>query len=720
MGKNLVIVESPAKAKTIERYLGVNYKVTATVGHFRDLPVNSMGINVNNNFKPIYIDKNPKVKKELIELAKDADFVYIATDPDREGEAIAWHVAHALKIDIASECRITFNEITKKAVKAAIENPRAIDMDLVNAQQARRVLDRLVGYELSPLLCNKIRKGLSAGRVQSVVTKIVMDRDAEIDAFQSEDYWLVSAIASATDEKESFKLRYLGTKKGSTIDKPKNGRILTEEEANAITSDVKGNPFTVDSVKKTKGSRKPAPPFTTSTMQQEASRRLGFSTSTTTRIAQQLYEGVDIQGHGQTALVTYIRTDSVRVSEEAIAASHELITETYGKNFVSPYKREFKNRNSSQDAHEAIRPAHFDLSPEDVKSSLRPEQYKLYKLIWERFLASQMADAVTNNVTVDASCGTRVFRAQGETIDFPGFLEAYADIASENKETEETNTDKILLPELKEGQKLNNLKTICDKKKTLPPPHYTEATLIKAMEEYGIGRPSTYSKTISTVLDRKYIDKENKALLITELGKVVTGMLNENFTDIVDVSFTAGMENQLDDVEEGNKDWVDLLSEFYPSFHQTIVEANEKIKAVKIEEEKIGEKCPECGEGDLVIKNGRNGKFIACSCFPNCSYTRNIEADVSAHCPKCGSGLLLRRTKKGRKPFYVCDKKGENAECDFISWDLPIDGKKCEQCGSYMILRRFRGKAYPRCANPECASNARKKKSDSDKGDGNE
>ena len=718
MGKNLVIVESPAKAKTIERYLGVNYKVTATVGHFRDLPVNSMGVNVNNNFKPIYIDKNVKVKKELISLAQDADFVFIATDPDREGEAIAWHVAHALKIDPSTSCRITFNEITKKAVKEAIEHPRAIDMDLVNAQQARRVLDRLVGYELSPLLCKKIRKGLSGGRVQSVVTKIVMDRDAEIDAFQSEDYWLVSSIATPDTKKNSFKVRFLGTKEGSTINKPKNGRILSKEEADAITNEVKGNPFTIDSVKKGNGARKPAPPFTTSTMQQEASRRLGFSTSTTTRVAQQLYEGVEIQGHGQTALVTYIRTDSVRVSEEAIAASRELIEKAYGKKFVCPYKREFKNRNSSQDAHEAIRPAHFDLSPEAVKSSLRPEQYKLYKLIWERFLASQMADAVTHNVTVDVSCGSRVFRAQGETIEFPGFLEAYADVASENKENDDEKAEKMTLPELTEGQVLKNLETICDQKQTLPPPHYTEATLIKAMEEYGIGRPSTYSKTISIVLDRKYVDKEGKALLITDLGKVVTGMLDDNFTEIVDVSFTAGMEKQLDDVEEGNKDWVALLSEFYPGFHKKIEEANKSVDSIKIEDEKVGESCPECG-GDLVIKDGRNGKFIACSCFPKCNYTRNIEVDLGSHCPLCGSGLLLRKTKKGHKNFYVCDKKGSNPECEFISWLLPIDGKKCETCGSYMVLRRFRGRTYPKCANEKCATNARKKKSDSGE-EGNE
>ena len=717
MGKNLVIVESPAKAKTIERYLGSNYKVTATVGHFRDLPSNTLGVNVNNGFKPLYIDRNVKIKKELVSLAKEADFVYIATDPDREGEAIAWHVAHVLKIDPSTNCRVTFNEITKKAVVAAIAAPRSIDMDLVNAQQARRVLDRLVGYELSPLLCKKIHRGLSGGRVQSVVTKIVMDRDAEIDAFIPEDYWLVSALVTPDKEDKAFRLKYYGSVIDGTLVKAKQGKLYSQEDADRVVANVNANDFKVASVKKGKGARKPAPPITTSTMQQEASKRLSFPTSLTTRVAQQLYEGVDIQGQGQTALVTYIRTDSVRISDEAIAASHTLIENKYGKNYVCPYKREFKNKNSAQDAHEAIRPSHFELDPESVKKSLTTEQYKLYKLIWERFLASQMADAVTNTVTLEASCGPEVFRAQGETIVFPGFLTAYADVASENP-TDEEKQDKILLPEVNEGDVLNKLKVDSDKKQTMPPPHYTEATLIKAMEENGIGRPSTYSKTISTVLERKYVDKEGKALLITELGKIVTDLLEENFEQIVDVSFTAGMETKLDDVEAGDKDWVALLSEFYPDFHQKVVDADTKIDTIKLEAEKIGETCPECGQGDLVIKEGRNGKFIACSCFPECSYTRNIEVTVKSHCPVCGSGLLLRKTKKSRKTFYVCDKKGTNPECEFISWNLPIDGKKCETCGSYMVLKKFRGKTFPSCANEECSTHKKRKKSDDGENNG--
>ncbi|MCQ2516796.1 MAG: type I DNA topoisomerase [Saccharofermentans sp.] len=709
MGKNLVIVESPAKAKTIERYLGKDFKVTATVGHFRDLPDKTLGVSVNNGFKPLYIDKNVKIKKELQALASQVDFVYIATDPDREGEAIAWHVAKVLKIDPTSCCRITFNEITKKAVLAAINNPRAIDMDLVNAQQARRILDRLVGYELSPLLCKKVRSGLSAGRVQSVVTRMVMDKDAEIEAFIPEDYWNLSASVTPDKKKDAFTVKYYGTKEGSEIIKPENGRVLDKDVADRIYNSIKDNDFETVNVRKGKGSRKPAPPFTTSTMQQEASRRIGFTTRTTTRVAQQLYEGVNVSGQGQTALVTYIRTDSVRVSDEAIMASHGLIEDKYGKNYVCPYKREFKNKNSAQDAHEAIRPSHFDLDPESVKSSLTNEQYRLYKLIWERFLASQMADAVTNTVTIDAACGNDIFRATGETVVFPGFLAAYGDVKSDNGKDD----GKMLLPEVEEGMTLKNLGAKIDAKQTLPPAHYNEASLIKAMEEFGIGRPSTYSKTITTVLDRKYVDKEGKNLLITDLGQLVTEMLEDNFNQIVDVSFTADMESRLDDVEMGKKDWVELLGDFYPEFHEKIVEADANIEKVKIEDVKTGEICPDCG-GDLVIKEGRNGKFIACSNYPNCKYTRNIEVQAKGKCPLCGAGLLVKKTRKNHKNFYVCDKKGTNPNCDFISWDLPIDGKKCPDCGSYMVLHRFRGKTYPRCANEECNSRKNRKKSDGD------
>ena len=709
MGKKLVIVESPAKAKTIERYLGSEYKVTATVGHFRDLPDKTLGVSVENNFKPLYIDKNVKVKKELIALAGQSDFVYIATDPDREGEAIAWHVAKTLKIDPLSKCRVTFNEITKKAVQEAIANPRAIDMNLVDAQQARRILDRLVGYELSPLLCKKIRTGLSAGRVQSVVTRMVMDKDAEIDAFVPEDYWNLSAVVTPGAKKDSFTVKYYGTFEGDEIVKPEGGRVSDKAEADRIYENVKDCDLTAFCVRKGNGARKPAPPFTTSTMQQEASRRLGFTTRITTRVAQQLYEGVNIEGQGQTALVTYIRTDSVRVSEEAVNASRSLIAARYGQEYVCPYKRAFKNKNSAQDAHEAIRPSHFELDPESVKSSLTSEQYKLYKLIWERFLASQMADAVTNTVTIDAKCGDDVFRATGETVVFPGFLSAYGDI----KDDKSSESGKAILPEVDEGQVLKNLGAKIEAKQTLPPAHYNEASLIKAMEEFGIGRPSTYSKTITTVLDRKYVEKDGKNLFITDLGKLVTNMLEENFNEIVDVSFTAGMESRLDDVEVGDKDWVGVLQDFYPGFHEKIRTADENIEKVKIEDVKTGEICPDCG-GDLVIKDGRNGKFIACSNYPDCRYTRNIEVQAKGKCPYCGSGLLVKKTIKNRRTFYVCDKKGSDPDCKFISWDIPVEGKKCDTCGSYMVLHRFRGKMYPRCGNEDCPSRKTRKKSDAD------
>lgn len=706
MGKKLVIVESPAKAKTIGKYLGKDYKITASYGHIRDLPDNTTGVSVNNNFKPIYIptQNGSKVIKELKELAKDVDFVYIATDPDREGEAIAWHIAYVLKIDPASSCRVTFNEITEKVVKAAIDNPRPINLDLVNSQQARRILDRLVGYELSPLISEKVHiSNLSAGRVQSAATKLVMDRDALIDAFIPTDYWLVKADVK-TASNDEFSLSYYGSNSNGQLIKPKDGRITSEEEANRVVSVISGKDFTITNVKKDNKARKPYAPFTTSTLQQEASSRLRFSSSTTTNVAQKLYEGVEISGLGQTSLISYIRTDSVRVSEEAVAASRSLITSKYGKEYLSPKARVYKNKNSAQDAHEAIRPTHFDLPPESIKSSLRDDQYKLYKLIWERFLASQMSDAKVDTVTIEATCETEVFRVHGETTVFPGFLKVYADLSNDKIDAK---NEKTKLPELAEGQILTNMNVISDNKQTLPPAHFNEASLIKTMEEYGIGRPSTYSSIVNLIQNRKYVEKVDRNLIITDLGKIVTTMIASNFEKIVDVSFTADVENQLDEVEAGKKDWVELLSEFYPDFHAQVVTAKETIEAVKIEDQKTGEKCPTCGEGDLVIKNGRNGKFIACSCFPKCTYTKNIEIVAKGKCPYCGSGLLVRKTKT-RKNFYVCDKKGSDSNCEFLSWYLPIDDRKCDMCGSYMVWKNFRKKTYPSCSNAECESNKRK------------
>ena len=710
MGNKLVIVESPAKAKTIGRYLGKDYKISASVGHIKDLPSSTLGVDVNNDFKPIYITMRGKEKviKELKALSEGTDYVYIATDPDREGEAIAWHIANSLKIDPLSSCRITFNEITKKAVKDAIESPRSIDMDLVNAQQARRILDRLVGYELSPLLWSKIRKGLSAGRVQSVATRLVMDRDAQIDAFVPEEYWLISLTVSPDGKNDKFTVKYLGVLNGGKIEKKK---LSCKDDADLVLSHIKGKDLEVISVKKGSKERNPFPPFTTSTLQQEASRRLGFTSKRTMSVAQQLYEGIEIEGQGQTALVSYIRTDSVRISDEALAASRSLIEERYGKEYVCPYKRTYKNKNSAQDAHEAIRPTHFDLDPDSIRSSLSNDQYKLYKLIWDRFLSTQMASARINTVTLDAGADIEVFRAQGETVVFPGFLKAYEDIKDDEK-TASGEDEKTLLPDIDEGSSLKVIKTKPEMKHTIPPAHFTEATLIKAMEENGIGRPSTYAPTISVILERNYVEKSGKNILITDLGKVVTKLLEDNFSEIVDVSFTADMENKLDDIEDGSKDWVGVLKDFYPSFHEQIDKAGKNIEKVKFEEEKTGEKCPECESGELVIKEGKFGRFIACSNYPECKYTKNIEVLAKGNCPLCGSGLLSHRSKKYKgKSFYTCDKKGTDPDCPFISWDLPVEGKKCDECGSFMVWKRFRGKSYPRCSNKDCGTNNRKKKS---------
>ena len=711
MSKNLVIVESPAKAKTIGRYLGKEYKITASVGHIRDLPSSTMGVDVKHDFKPTYINMRGKEKviRELKELAGSSDRVYIATDPDREGEAIAWHIAKVLNIDLNEDCRISFNEITEKAIQNAILSPRKIDIDLVNAQQARRILDRLVGYELSPLLWSKVRKGLSAGRVQSVATKLVVDREKEIDAFVPEEYWNVNVELTPETNRFPFRARYHGQKKNGKTEKVK---LANKEQTDALLSELSGKPYFVDTVKKGRKLRQPFAPFTTSTLQQEASRRIGFTSRKTMSVAQQLYEGVEISGQGQVALVSYIRTDSVRVSTEAMEAARELIISKYGDKYLPKSPRKYSNKNSAQDAHEAIRPAHFELDPETIKGSLSNDQYRLYKLIWDRFLSSQMASAEVDTVSLDVRCENSIFRTQGETVKFQGFLAAYADITEDNPE--EDKNVKSKLPELSDGQSLKLLDLKPEQKFTMPPARYTEATLIKTLEEKGIGRPSTYAPTISTILERNYIDKEGKVIHPTELGKVVTALLSDNFTEIVDVSFTADMESKLDEIEVGNKDWVKVLSDFYPSFHELIVKAGSSVSKVKMEEKKTGETCPDCG-ADLVVKEGRFGQFIACSNFPECKYTRNIEITVKGSCPLCGSGLVSHRSNKYKgRVFYTCDKKGTDSNCEFISWYLPVEGQKCDTCGSYMIWKRFRGRAYPKCANPECPKNTTKKSSKAD------
>ncbi len=708
MSKHLLIVESPAKAKTIGRYLGKDYRIAASVGHIRDLPSSTIGVDVRRGFKPMYINMRGKEKviRELKELSQNSDTVFIATDPDREGEAIAWHIASILKIDPQSLCRVSFNEITQKAVVDAMSRPRPIDLDLVNAQQARRILDRLVGYELSPLLWKKIRKGLSAGRVQSVATRMIVDRETDITAFIPEEYWVLAAELSPYDKNFPFKSRYYGRLKGEKTEKIK---LSSGEETNRVIEQLKGGDYIVRHIKK--GSRKtnPSAPFTTSTLQQEASRRLSFPSRKTMSVAQQLYEGIEVDGYGQVALVSYIRTDSVRVSEDAAAEAREFITEKFGAEYLPKNVRKFANKNAAQDAHEAIRPTHFDLSPETIQSVLSGDQFRLYKLIWDRFIASQMASAEINTVTLDISCNNHVFRSTGETVTFQGYLAQYVE-TSDDKADDDSTERKEKLPAVTEGERLRLISLIPEQKFTQPPARYTEATLIKAMEEKGIGRPSTYAPTISTILERNYVEKLGKFLAPTELGSIVTRLLADNFKNIVDTDFTAKMEASLDEIELGKRDWVETLGDFYAPFHELIEKASSEVAKVEVVARATGEKCPVCHTGDLVIKEGRYGKFIACSDFPECKYTTNVQTPVGAKCPLCGSGLVSRESRKFKgRVFYTCDKKGNNAECGFISWDLPIDDQFCEICGSYMVMKKFRGKSYTRCSNKQCSTNPSKK-----------
>ncbi|MDD4326982.1 MAG: type I DNA topoisomerase [Eubacteriales bacterium] len=710
MRKTLVIVESPAKAKTIGRYLGNNYRIAASVGHIRDLPSTIMGVDVRRNFTPVYIPMKGKDKviKELKTLAADSENVLIATDPDREGEAIAWHIAVILKIDPASDCRITFNEITENSVKSAVSMPRPIDMDLVNAQQARRILDRLVGYELSPLLWSKVRKGLSAGRVQSVATRMVVDREEEINSFIPEEYWLLTALLSRMNESESFKSSFAGKKEAGKFRKI---RIKDEEQKNKILEDIKGKDFIVDTVRKGTKKRKPYPPYTTSTLQQDASKVLGYSSKRTMSVAQQLYEGVELKDLGQTALLTYIRTDSVRSSDEAIAEIRDMISAEYGNEFIPSKNRHYSNKNKSQDAHEAIRPAHFDIVPDKVEYLLSKEQFKLYKLIWNRFMASQMSDAIIDTVNADIAAGVNIFRSSGEKVVFPGFLVLYNDFSEEksntNKDDNESDdlSENIAMPDLSEGDKLICRELKPEQKFTQPPARYTEASLIKALEEEGIGRPSTYAPTISTILDRNYVNKDGKQLKPTDLGSIVTSLLKSGFDNIVDLKFTAEMEKSLDTVEEGKIEWTGLLAEFYPGFHKQITDATANMEKVAVQRIVEGEKCPECG-GELYEKEGRYGKFIACGNYPECKYTRDTENDIKTKCPLCGSSLLVKVSRKHKNSkFYVCDKKGNDPDCPFISWDLPAEGKTCEICGKYMVIRKFGRRSFVKCSDKECPSN---------------
>ena len=700
--QSLVIVESPAKAKTIEKYLGKEFRVRASMGHLRDLPKSKLGVDVEHDFEPVYqpIKGKEEIIGELKKSAKAADTVYLATDPDREGEAISWHLKQLLELPDGKTRRVTFNEITKKVVQESIQEPRDIDQNLVDAQQARRILDRIVGYELSPLLWKKIRRGLSAGRVQSVATRMVDDREREIEAFQPEEYWtLDAALLGGGAKRAEFTAHYHG-KDG------KKAELKSAAEVDAVVEETKNRPFSVKSVKRTDKQRSPSPPFTTSTLQQDASRKLSMTPRRTMAIAQQLYEGVDIAGEGAVGLITYMRTDSLRISEEALAAAKTFILGRYGKEYYPAQTRHYKAKANAQDAHEAIRPSNVALTPEQVKGDLTGEQYRLYKLIWSRFLASQMENAVYDSVSVDIAAGEHIFRATASGLKFAGYTAVYEEGRDEEKEEKESP-----LPALREGEELALKEFHRDQHFTQPPAHYTDATLIRAMEEQGIGRPSTYAPTVSTILDREYVLKEGKYLRITNLGRVVTELMKQRFPDIADLQFTAHMEQKLDSVEEGRTPWKDVLRDFYGDFEKDLKEAETALEGVRIKvpDEVSEEVCPECGR-NLVVKSGRFGRFLACPGYPDCSFTMPLVVVMPGRCPKCG-GRLMKRTGVSKKTnkqynYYCCEHrsaKDESSRCDFMTWDVPVKDD-CPVCGQTMFKRSGRGFKRPYCINPACSN----------------
>ncbi len=662
MADKLVIVESPAKANTIKKFLGGNTKVVASMGHIRDLPKSKLGIDINKDFEPEYINIRGKgdLIKSLKKDAKQSKKVYIATDPDREGEAIAWHLANILESEKDKITRVTFNEITKNAVQKAIKEPRKIDMNLVDAQQARRVLDRIVGYKISPVLWKKVRRGLSAGRVQSVAVKLIVDREEEIEKFVPEEYWNIYANLQAKDSKKEFEAKFYG-KSG------KKQEIHSEEEVNRILEEIDQAEYVVTDVKKSEKRRTPAPPFTTSTMQQEASRKLGFTLKKTMSIAQGLYEGVKIQGKGTIGLITYMRTDSTRISEVARNSAKEHIVKTYGENYYE--NRYYKTSKEAQDAHEAIRPTYSDLEPDTIKESLTKEQYKLYKLIYNRFIASQMSSAIYDTVSVNIKANNYDFKASGQTIKFKGFMILYVE-GIDGKEQEENG----MLPDLKESQALAVKKIIPKQSFTEPPARYTEASLVKALEEKGIGRPSTYSPTITTILERRYIEKKQKQLSPTELGKIVNKLLIENFTDVINVEFTAKIESNFDDIAEGKEPWKNMIRKFYGPFEEEIEKVEKELEHVKIEEEESDVKCEKCGRM-MVYKYGRYGKFLACPGYPECKNAKPIVEKIEEPCPKCGGIVQVRKTKRKRN-YYICENNPTT--CDYISWNKPKKGEKWE------------------------------------------
>lgn len=684
----LVIVESPAKARTISKFLGRTYKVEASNGHVRDLPKSQLGVDVENNFEPKYITIRGRgeVLERIRKEARSAKSVILATDPDREGEAISWHLAHILGIDPDSACRVEFNEITEKTVKSAIRQPRSINQQLVDAQQARRLLDRLVGYKISPLLWVKIKKGLSAGRVQSVATRMICDRETEIETFEPEEYWHVTAKLRAGGKHLEARLHSLNGERVS---------LSSEQEANEAKARIAEGGFAVKSVKRGERHKHPAPPFTTSNLQQEASRKLGFTTSKTMQIAQQLYEGVDIEGRGTLGLISYIRTDSVRLSDEAVEAARAAIGERYGAPYVPEKPVVYKGRKSAQDAHEAIRPANIDLRPEDIKASLTRDQFNLYRLVYLRFIACQMADAVyeTQQIEIANDKGV-VLRSSAERLKFAGFTAVYEEGRDDGAQDEQITG---AMEDVSEGSEAALEEIEATQHFTQAPPRYTEASLVRTLEEKGIGRPSTYAPTISTILARGYVTREKKQLYPTELGVMITDMMKEHFTDIVDIAFTAGMEEQLDEVEEGKRDWRDVLREFYGPFEKTLEKAEAEIEKVEIKDEVSDVVCDKCG-AMMVYKLGRFGRFLACPNFPECRNTKAIQVEIAAPCPVCGGKLLEKTSRKGRK-FYGCERY---PECDFVSWEMPVE-QRCPKCGGYMVFKRGKkGENYHVCANENC------------------
>lgn len=684
----LLIVESPAKAKTIGKYLGPDYVVKASMGHLRDLPRKTMGVDLEGDFTPQYepIDGKDKIIDDLKQAADQSEFIYLATDPDREGEAISWHLKEMLHLPEDKTKRVTFNEITKKAVIAGVQNPRDIDMNLVDAQQGRRILDRIVGYQLSPFLWRKVRAGLSAGRVQSAVTRLVVDREREIQAFQPQEYWSIQVTLTAG--RKNFIANFYGNSQGKL-------ELANEEETNKVLTAIDGGVYQVEKVRKAKKKRTPAPPFITSTLQQEASRKLSMTAKRTMMVAQELYEGVAIEGQDRTGLITYMRTDSLRISDDALAGARNYIDQRFGKDYLPDKARHYKTKKTAQDAHEAVRPTNPQMDPDSIRQSLTPDQYKLYKLIWSRFTASQMTDAVMDTTSADIGCGGYIFRATGQTVAFPGFLALY----EEGLDEAAADSDQAPLPPLEEGDQPKHKKTEPKQHFTQPPARYTEASLIRTMEEKGIGRPSTYAPTISVVLGRDYVVKEGKALRPTPLGEAVTDLMIDKFHDVIDIKFTAGMEEQLDEVEQGKTDYVKILRKFYDGFAGELAQAEKDLdkKRIKVKDEETDIVCELCGR-KMVIKSGRFGKFLACPGYPECKNTKPITEDTGVLCPLCGAKLVKKKSRSGYY-YYGCEK---NPDCSFMTWDKPTPNKKCPNCGEPLYKRYTKLEKKYVCYKPGC------------------